>query len=398
MFVPGLRTVVRVCPLRVKLYFKTAVASFVSHMGLPSLLQACTDGNASDVILHQTSERPEACTQPPLNTPLTNYAIFWQTFSENYPFFKLHRVDWRAVDTKFRRQVRPNTKPEVLFNIFREMIEPLHDSHTGFEADDLNRYFDGIRSDPNHLEREQWEQAVAIIRSKYVLDLTSYCRGHVQFGTLRGSIGYLRIDGFYGYSEDESYLSNLHALQSALDAIFQKAESWRAIVIDVRQNNGGDDPLGIEIASRLTATKYLGYRKIARNNRTGRLHFSPQQDVWVTPGVSPAFRGNVVLLIGPDSVSAGETFTMALMSREPHVVRIGLNTQGVFSDTLGRHLPNGWRFRLPNEMYFTKGERAFDGAGIPPEVRVPSFSSKDLKSGRDAAIERAIELLNSSGT
>jgi hypothetical protein len=355
------------------------------------------DGNASDVILHLTSERPEGCTLPPANTPPTNYAIFWQTFSENYPFFKLRRVDWHGVDSKFRRQVLPQTRPEVLFKMFREMIEPLQDSHTGFEAGELNGYFDGIRSDPGHLEREQWQQAVTIIRSRYALDLTSYCRGHVQFGTLRRSIGYLRIDGFYGYSEDRSYLSNLHALQSALDVIFQEAKDLRAIAIDVRQNNGGDDPLGIEIASRLTSTKYLGYRKMARNNRTGRLHFSRPQDVWVTPGASTAFRGTVVLLIGPDTVSAGETFSMALMGREPHVVRIGLNTQGVFSDTLDRHLPNGWRFHLPNEIYLTKGGRAFDGAGIPPEDRVPFFSPKDLNSGRDVAIERAIELLISSG-
>jgi C-terminal processing protease CtpA/Prc len=88
---------------------------------------------------------------------------------------------------------------------------------------------------------------------------------------------------------------------------------------------------------------------------------------------------------------------MALMGREPHVVRIGLNTQGVFSDILDRPLPNGWRFHLPNEMYLTKGGRAFDGAGIPPEDRVPFFSPKDLNTSRDAAIERAIELLISSG-
>jgi len=44
---------------------------------------------------------------------------------------------------------------------------------------------------------------------------------------------------------------------------------------------------------------------------------------------------------------------MALMGRAPHVTQIGLNTQGVFSDVLGRRLPNGWRFGLPNEVYLT---------------------------------------------
>ena len=93
------------------------------------------------------------------------------------------------------------------------MIEPLRDSHTGFEASDLKRYFDGTRADPNQLDKSQWEQANGIIKSKYVLDLTSFCEGHVQFGTLSESIGYLRIDGFYGYTEDR-IKTILHAASS----------------------------------------------------------------------------------------------------------------------------------------------------------------------------------------
>src|SRR5262249_28495731 len=64
-------------------------------------------------------------------------------------------------------------------------------------------------------------------------------------------------------------------------------------------------------------------------------------------------------------VSAGETFTLALMDRKPHVLRIGSNTQGVFSDVLNRNLPDGWRFRLPNEIYLTSHGEAFDAIGIP---------------------------------
>jgi hypothetical protein len=58
-------------------------------------------------------------------------------------------------------------------------------------------------------------------------------------------------------------------------------------------------------------------------------------------------------LIGPDTVSGSETFTMALMGRKPRVTRIGENTQGVYSDVLELSLPNGWRFGLPSEVYLT---------------------------------------------
>jgi C-terminal processing protease CtpA/Prc len=208
---------------------------------------------------------------------------------------------------------------------------------------------------------------------------------------LNDSIGYLRVNAFNSYAKG-GYLEELHALEAALDAGFRDSEKLRGLVIDVRRNSGGADPLGIEIASRLTGTKYLAYSKVTRNNIDGPLHFTEPQESWVSPSPRPGFRGPVVLLTGPDTISAGETFTMALMARGPHVTRIGQNTQGVFSDVLGRRLPNGWQFGLPNEVYLTKDGKAFDGPGIPPDLRVP-FSKADLVGGKDAALDKALELL-----
>ena len=100
----------------------------------------------------------------------------------------------------------------------------------------------------------------------------------------------------------------------------------------------------------------------------------------------------------PDSVSAAETFTMALLDRQPQITRVGTNTQGVFSDVLVRKLPNGWRFGLPNEVYLTKDGKAFDGVGVPPDIEVSIFPSEDLANGRDSAINKALELLASKDT
>ena len=106
----------------------------------------------------------------------------------------------------------------------------------------------------------------------------------------------------------------------------------------------------------------------------------------------PGFRGPVVLLTSSDSVSAAETFTMAVFGRQPHVIRVGANTQGVFSEVLDRTLPNGWSFGLPIEIYRTKDGKAFDGLGVPPDIAVPISTAEDLASGRDSAIDKALEL------
>jgi hypothetical protein len=356
------------------------------------------DGTASDILLHRIGQRPKSCGREAVNTPQNNYAIFWETFRENYPFFGLHNIDWSAVDRRFRPQVGSGTKPEELFAIFRQMIEPLRDAHTGIEAPDIKVFFDGWRSDPNHLQDEDWKKASELIDSKYVQGgLRSFCNGRLQYGMLKGSIGYLRITTFYDYAVTEGYVNALTALQSALDKIFQDADKLSALVIDVRLNKGGDDPLGIEIASRLTRKKYLAYSKVARNDQGTAVHFTLPQDTWVVPSLWLGFYGNVVILTGPDTVSAGETFTMALMGRNPSVTRIGLNTQGVFSDVLNRTLPNGWSFRLPNEVYLSKQGNSFDGTGVPPHIRMPFLSHNDMRNGRDSALEEALKFLTHSG-
>lgn len=351
------------------------------------------DGVASDIVFKRASRRPAACDVKPANTPQGNYAIFWQTFAEQYAFFALRHIDWQAVDRQFRPAVGPRTKPEQLFEIFQQMIEPLHDAHTGIDAEEIKKEFDGWRNDPNHLEKEEWNKAQKIIETRYVRGgLRSFGNGRVQFGRLDHSIGYLRITAFYGYVDSDNYESALQAQQAALDEIFRDANQFNGLVIDVRLNKGGDDPLGIEIASRLATTKYLAYSKVARNNLEGPLHFTDPQESWVIPSTRPGFHGNVVLLTGPDTVSAGETFAMALLGREPHVTRIGLNTQGVFSDVLNRRLPNGWRFHLPNEVYLTAQGDAFDATGVPPDMHVSFFSKEDLRENRDAAIEAGQKL------
>jgi hypothetical protein len=361
----------------------------------PNTLAMHTDGAASDIILHRTSARPNPCGRDQVNSLEENYRVFWQTFAEQYPFFPLHQVDWNAVDKKFRPQARAGRAPTELFEIFRQVLEPLQDTHTGIEAEDIKKEFDGWRNDPNHLEDNDWKKAVAIIETKYVHGpLQPYCNGHIQFAILKNAIGYLRITTFYGYA-DGGYANQLDCLQQSLDVIFGGAEKIKGLIIDVRLNDGGDDPLGNEIASRLTADKYLAFTKAARNNTdlNAPLHLTPPQPTWVLPSKKAGFRGEIALLIGPDTVSAGETFTMTLMGREPHVMRIGLNTQGVFSDVLNRSLPNGWRFHLPNEIYFTANGRAFDAVGVPPDLRVPCFTQEDLQSGRDSALEKALDWL-----
>jgi Peptidase family S41/Tricorn protease C1 domain len=357
------------------------------------------EGSVSSILLRRYGSRPEVCSRTQADTPMTNYQVFWETFAEQYPFFALRKMDWLAVDKEFRPRVTPTTKPEELFRILSEMIDPLHDAHTFINADSIKARFRGYRPAPDPMQNKNAARITEIIEKQYVRDgLQDFCNKQLQFGMLNSSVGYLRVHSFSRYSEDDEFAKQLEALENALDVIFKEGSKWTGLVIDVRINGGGSDLFGIHIASRLATQEYRAYSKVARNDIHDPDRRTSPQPVIVHVSQRPGFRGRVILLTCADSVSAAETFTMALLDHQPHITRVGANTQGVFSDVLVRKLPNGWRFGLPNEVYLTNDGKAFDGAGVPPDIESPTFPPEDLASGRDSALNKALELLASNDT
>jgi C-terminal processing protease CtpA/Prc len=222
--------------------------------------------------------------------------------------------------------------------------------------------------------------------------LRTFCNDQIQYGHIDGGTGYLRVLSFSNYVPEAGFAAGLAALEAALDDIFSD-RALEALVIDVRINGGGADPYGLAIASRLATSEYLAYTKEARADPIDRSKWTPGDRSVVQPSARPGFRGPTVELIGPLTISAGETFTQALMGRTPAITRIGENTQGVFSDVLGRRLPNGWRFGLPNEVFRTPQGKTFDGPGIPPDTAVPVFADEDVAAGRDPGVAKALEIL-----
>jgi len=349
---------------------------------------------ASDMIVHRIPRKPAVCDAPTPDTPLSNFDVFTETWAEQYGFFREKKVDWAAVVAANRPRVTDATTPEQLFDIISGMISPLQDAHSYIGAPAINKRFGGVRKTPSFLAtREARDSGYALVSAHLTSPLQRFCEGRVEFGMLGPDVGYLRIRGFSGYTKDGAFETGLAALEAALDTAFANTRGWKGLVIDVRLNGGGADPYGIAIARRLTATPYTAYVKQARSDPADPTRWTEEQPSVVQPSPRPSFRGPVIELTGVQSISAAETFTQALMDRKPKVIRVGETTQGVFSDVLGRTLPNGWQFGLANERFVTDG-KSFDNVGIPPDVVVESLAPAARATGKDLAVEKALAMLH----
>ena len=345
------------------------------------------------VQLVRSAALPTVCRPPTPNTAEGNFEVFARTFSEQYISFERRHIDWARVVAEARPRVNATTTPAQLFEVLSSMIRPLTDIHTEIDAPKLKKTFDPpFRSGTDRAMRGGFKRfeykgrrELFAITSKYSVRgrLQSYCKGQIQYGRMDRNIGYLRMLSFTGCSVGQARQS---ALDSALDRIFKDSE-LRALIIDTRLSFGGDDRIGLAIASRLTASEYLAYSVQARADADS---WTAPNPVFLRPSSRPGFFGPVVELTGPITMSAAETFTQALMGRTPGVMRIGESTQGVFCDVLDRHLPNGWIFGLPNAVYRSKDGEAFDVGGIPPDLQVPVYADDDVKRGKDPAMEAAL--------
>jgi len=126
---------------------------------------------------------------------------------------------------------------------------------------------------------------------------------------LRGNMGYLRVDGFDGDKKDA-----LAKVSQTAFAAF-KARHVHALIIDVRENGGGDDPLWQqELVDHFTTQPYVQLshfvQRITKKNAdpgdvVGTIKSEDYDKRFTPPPVDPVrFNGPVYILAGPTSYSA----------------------------------------------------------------------------------------------
>ncbi len=331
-----------------------------------------------------------------IRDPEKNFEELWETFHNRYPFFELRNVDWKKQYDNYRPKVTGETSDHELFDIFCQMLEPLDDGHINLVAkvggDRKKRYFNPEKTPRfwQEFTKQQIKELFKTTEKTLVANgfgqpteaeawMLHYCKSR--------RFGYIRILELEGVKKQR--------LTAALDQISRDFKDLVGFVIDIRDCPGGDDSTAITIINRFCDRKRVAFHRKTKTG-PGEDDFKPLETWHIEPQGDAQFTGPIVLLTCDSVFSGGEAFALAIRQL-PHVTIIGDHTNGIFSYELEKKLPNGWRYCLSYQMYFSADMVCYEGKGVPADIEL--FNTKaDIDDGVDPLITRAIEVLRSKET
>jgi carboxyl-terminal processing protease len=302
----------------------------------------------------------------------------WSEFDLHYSFFQFKAVNWDTLGATYRPRALAAKTDEEFASQIGAMMRELKDVHVSLTTAGAGSTLGYVS--PFDTIATYYDPASTL--QHYVPYATTTTGQHLKYGFAAPAVGYVRIPSFEG-SEWAG------EMDEAIGAMPQAA----SLIVDVRDNRGGNEALAIRIAGRFT-TKTLRYGWVRL--RDGPLHsdFSDYIEETVAPVGARRFRGAVYVLTNRRDFSSAEDFVLA-MRAIPRVTVIGDTTAGASGGPILRELANGWNYELSEWIEYLPGKRMFEGIGLAPDVFVRAKPG-DAASGVDAAMKRSLELAQES--
>lgn len=305
------------------------------------------------------------------NDPIGNFDQLWKIIDERYCFLDYKGIDWKKIGERKRKFIEPEMDDRDLFQVFSDMLYELQDGHVNLTSTDNQTHFDFWLDSPRNFSE-------ATIESNYYLGQNYQQTAGFKYKILNDKVGYIYYEKFSEGIDNND-----------LDRVFSYFSNCKGLIIDVRQNSGGNATNSAKIASRFTEKKILtGY--ICHKTGPGHNDFSEPYAIYLEPAKGIRWQKKVAVLTNRHSYSATNDFVNHMRCL-PNVTIVGDKTGGGSGMPFSSELPNGWTIRFSASPHFDKNMNHIEW-GIDPDVKV-DINYKDEVNGFDTIIEEARKLL-----
>jgi C-terminal processing protease CtpA/Prc len=208
-----------------------------------------------------------------------------------------------------------------------------------------------------------------------------------EFKVLPGNIGYIALNQF----ENETVVKEF-------EAAFDEIAKTDALIIDIRNNGGGNSGNGGRILAYLTDQKFLTTSSWRTRQYRPAFRAWGTMEEWydVSAGrfginAPKHYLKPVVVLLSPRTFSAAEDFAIAFDVLKRGKM-MGEPTGGSTGQPLFFKMPGGGGARVCTKRDRYPDGREFVGVGIKPDIPVAQTLA-DFRAGRDTVLEAAADEL-----
>ena len=313
-----------------------------------------------------TDERPD--------TPVGNFESLWRIIDEHYCFFDYKQqeygLDWNAVYDKYKVRVNNNMTTVQLFEVLCDMLAELRDGHVNLSSSmDYGRYWTW---------QEAYPKNYSDTLERHYMGTDYLIANGLHYRVLDDNIGYIRCASF------ETPIG-----EGNLDEMLSYLLFCRGLIIDIRNNGGGNLTVAERLAGRFVHEKTLvGYMQ----HKTGKGHqdFSGLEEIYLEPSSNVRWNKKVCVLVNRSVFSAANEFAV-MMHCLPNVTLIGDHTGGGSGLPMSNSLPNGWSVRFSACPMYDNHQHQTE-FGIEPDIAV-ALSNTSMAENKDDIIEAARKII-----
>lgn len=199
----------------------------------------------------------------------------------------------------------------------------------------------------------------------------------------------------------------------------EKINGTKGLIIDLRENVGGQSIVGLNIAKYLVETdqiidmfwkskhhvashkawgnsglQIVGYENLPDYEEFGNLNawIEIQPDTLQLKADRQRVTVPIKILINENTASSAENF-LVFLDKQNNIQTIGTATFGSTGQPIYLNLPGGGYARICAKRNYYPDGREFVGFGIQPDINIEN-SITSILSGRDLQLEKAFELLS----
>ena len=306
------------------------------------------------------------------NDNIGNFNALWQFVDDHYCFLGEKDLDWKAIGDEYRQEALVAGNQQVLFDVCARMLDELRDGHVNLSSWFNTSYYRKWWSDyPQNYDERLVQQ--------YYLSFNYKMLGNICYAILQPyNIGYLRIP---------SFTTNLG--EGNIDAILSYFGTCSGIIIDVRDNGGGEltnvESFVRRFISEPITAGYMMHKNGAGHNDFAEPYaytYTPPRDhlLWLKP---------VAVLTNRSTFSAANNF-VGIMKSLSEVTIVGATTGGGSGMPLSYEMPNGWGVRI-SACRILDPEGKDTEFGVTPTIGWEvDLDPKEALNGKDTMLEAAI--------